>query len=203
MPDIFQWPADKKLPRDFLARLKILAEAGNVFVYPTSTLYGMGASCHSEKGIRKVLELKSRPSGMPLPVMAAPEQIEGICILPEIYRPFMNSIRVTAILRATENVRPALVHNGTLAVRIPCSELTASLVDSLGPVTSTSANLHGHPTPADIGTLANQFGERISLYIDSGKLEGLPTTLIDFTGDRPKIIREGALSREEMERMHE
>jgi tRNA A37 threonylcarbamoyladenosine synthetase subunit TsaC/SUA5/YrdC len=87
-------------------------------------------------------------------------------------------------------------------VRLPCSELTSSLVDVVGPVTSTSANVHGQPTLPDIGAIISQFGERIPVYIDSGRLVNRPTTVIDFTGETPKIIREGALSREEMERIH-
>ena len=205
MPRIFKWPAEKPLPQNFLDELKHTVDNGGVIIYPTTTLYGIGASIHSEEAIGKIFLLKSRPEGMPLSVMSSSKQIKEICSIPDTFKPFMESSdkRLTAILPALEAVPQIMVHNGTLAVRLPCSELTASMINFIGPVTSTSANLHGQPTPPDIETLANRFGDKISLYIDSGKLEGQPTTLVDFTGDEPKIIREGALSREEVERVNE
>ena len=202
MPDIFKWPADSELPRDFLSRLKESADRGGLFVYPTNTLYGLGASIGSEEAISALFELKSRPRDLPLPVMANAIQLNELCTVPGIFKPFLESCdrRVTAILPSRDSAPAALVHRGTLAVRLPCSELTHSLVDCLGPVTSTSANIHGLPTPPSVEDLVRQFGDMISFYIDSGMLEGQPTTLIDFTGTEPKIIRKGALSREEMGR---
>jgi len=199
MAEIFRWPSDKPLPDDFLASLKKKVDDGNVFVYPTSTLYGLGASIHSPSGIRAVNDIKARPVGMPLSIMASHKQLVSLCMIPDIARQFLDSgdKYITAVLPALESAPLTVVHKGTLAVRLPCSRLTASLVDFLGPITSTSANLHGMPTSPDINGAANQFGDRVSLYIDSGKLEGKPTTLVDYTGREPKIIREGALSRKE------
>ncbi|MDD4307193.1 MAG: L-threonylcarbamoyladenylate synthase [Thermoplasmata archaeon] len=203
MPNIFRWPAERPLPEDFLADLKKAHDG--VFVYPTNTLYGLGACIRSPKAIRLVFEIKARPKDFPLPVMANFGQIRDICEVTDISLPFLkhSDTRVTAVLPSGKSAPKEIVHRGTVAVRLPCSKLTESLVGSVGPITSTSANVHGQPTPAEIGPLVSEFGERISAYIDSGRLEGLPTTIIDFTGDRPKIIREGALSRDEMERTYE
>jgi len=198
---VFKWPTEKALPEEFLAEMGPIAESGGVLVYPTSTLYGLGASIWSPQGIRAVLELKCRPKGMPLTSMASPMHIKSFCRVPRAFRPYMKAHenRVTAVLPALAKAPKALVYRGTLAVRLPCSELTSSLVDCIGPITSTSANPHGQPTPPDVDSIVRLFGGRVRAYIDSGRLEGLPTTLIDFTSRRPKIIREGALSREEME----
>ncbi len=201
---IFKWPTDKPLPEEFLAEMKPVTDSGGVLVYPTSTLYGLGASIRSRAGIGAVLAIKSRPAGMPLTVMASPIQLKSVCRVTETYAPFLKSHdnRVTAVLPALDTAPEELVHEGTLAVRLPCSELTSSLVEVVGPVTSTSANPHGQPTPPDIESIVGILGKAVRVYIDSGRLEGLPTTLIDFTGKKPKILREGALSREEMERIH-
>lgn len=203
MPNIFRWPAERPLPQDFLAGLKKAPHG--VFIYPTNTLYGLGASIHSQEALCSVFEIKARPKDFPLPVMANASQIGSICEVTDISLPFLKlaDTRVTAVLPSGKSAPKGIVHNGTVAVRLPCSKLTESLVGFIGPVTSTSANVHGRPTPADIDPLVSEFGERISAYIDSGRLEGLPTTIIDFTGNRPKIIREGALSREEMEITYE
>jgi L-threonylcarbamoyladenylate synthase len=205
MPEIFQWPSEKPLPIDFLKMLKKDVDDGKVFVYPTSTLYGLGASISSSAGIKAVNNIKSRPVGMPLTIMASVKHIETLCLVPDIARPFLASgdMRITAVLPALESAPSSIVHQGTLAVRLPCSRLTESLVSSLGPITSTSANLHGRPTPTDIGGTVSQLRERICIYIDSGRLEGKPTTLVDYTGMGPKIIREGAASQGEVERVNE
>jgi L-threonylcarbamoyladenylate synthase len=205
MSDIFRWPSENPLPHEFLAKLKEMADGGKVFVYPTSTLYGLGASIYSDSGIQAVNAIKSRPVGMPLSIMASARHLQGLCLVPDIARPFIESgdTRITAILPALESAPSALVHRDTLAVRLPCSRLTASIVDFLGPITSTSANPHGMPTPAEISGVVSQLGDKVCHYIDSGKLEGQPTTLVDYTGREPKIIREGAISRKEVERVNE
>ena len=68
MPEIFHWPSERKLPDEFLARLKTLLDGGMLIVYPTSTLYGLGAGIHSAAGIDLLNEVKARPPGMPLSV---------------------------------------------------------------------------------------------------------------------------------------
>jgi L-threonylcarbamoyladenylate synthase len=179
MPEIFKWPADRELPGEFLSRLKESADLGGLFVYPTNTLYGLGASIRSEEAVRALFELKSRPRDVPLPVMANAAQLKELCAVPDIFRPFLESCdtRITAILPSGNPAPAALVHRGTLAVRLPCSRLTSSLVGFLGPVTSTSANLHGLPTPGNADGLVAQFGDRVSFYIDSGTLAGQPPLL--------------------------
>ncbi|MFO7619623.1 MAG: L-threonylcarbamoyladenylate synthase [Thermoplasmata archaeon] len=203
--EIFVWPAEKRLPDDFLASVKEAMLAGSVAVYPTSTLYGLGASIYSKRGLGVLNDIKRRPPDMPISIMATVEQIGSLCKIPEIARPFIESAdcRITAILPALGSAPRTLVHGGTLAARLPCSNLTASLVECVGPVTATSANIHGMPTPIDITGAMAQFGDRVFIYIDSGTLAGKPTALVDYTAETPKIIREGGLSGEEMVRMHE
>ncbi len=202
---VFKWPTHKPLPEEFLTEMRPIAESGGILVYPTSTLYGLGASILSKRGIKSVLALKFRPKGMPLTVMASPMQLKSFCAVPPAFEPYMKAHdnRVTAVLPALRAAPKRLVHKGTLAVRLPCSELTSSLVDAIGPITSTSANPYGQPPLPDIGSIVGLFGKGVRVYIDSGRLDGLPTTLIDFTRRHPKILREGALSREEMERTYE
>ncbi|MBA3046645.1 MAG: threonylcarbamoyl-AMP synthase [Candidatus Thermoplasmatota archaeon] len=199
MSRIFEWPAEKALPREFLAELKQLLDDGKIMVYPTSTLYGLGASIYSSDGIALLNNIKKRPAGMPISVMANADQIEKLCLVQEIARDFMNSAdtRITAILPARKDAPAINENNDTLAVRFPCDYLTVSIIESVGPITATSANIHGVPTPVEIAGTVEQFGNRVSAYIDSGKLAGKPTTLVDYTGESPKIIREGVLSAQE------
>ena len=203
MPDIVGWSAKEPLPTKVLDSLKSILNSGKIIVYPTNTLYGIGASIHSEAGIRAAHEAKKRPENIPFLIMASEEQIKRLCQIPEIAFPFFarQDILITAIL-PIKNVPDSIQHEGTLAVRLPCSELTRSIVEHIGPITSTSANLHGKEPPITCQEAMGQLGEDVAVYIDSGEVGGTPSTLIDFTGEKPKVIREGALSPDELRKIY-
>jgi len=199
MPDILGWPAEEPLPADVLEALKAVLDSGEIVVYPTNTLYGIGASIYSEAGLNKVHEVKNRPGSIPFLIMAAEPQIRELCQVPDIARPFFErqDVLVTAIL-PIKNTSSRIAHEGTLAVRLPCSKLTESLAEYVGPVTSTSANVHGEKPPITCQEAIGQLDEIVPVYIDAGEVGGIPSTLIDFTGEKPKVIREGALSPDEV-----
>ena len=201
MPTVVKWPAEEPLTEEFLGNLKKILDSGDIIVYPTNTLYGMGASIFSDAGINKVNELKQRPEKMPYLIMANESQIREICAIPEIASRFFErqDLLVTAILPAKNSAPISIVHEGTVAMRLPCSELTRSLVEKVGPITSTSANVHGDFAANTAMESLSQFGEKIPVYIDSGTLPGTPSTLVDFTGEKPKVIREGAISPDEVQ----
>ena len=200
MSTLVKWQADEYLIEGFLGKLKEILDSGNIMVYPTNTLYGIGASIFSDAGIHKIHNVKKRPDNMPFPVMASEAQIRELCTVPEIASPFFDrrDLFITAILPARDSAPVGIVHHGTMALRFPCSELTRSIVENVGPITSTSANIHGGLPPTNIAEALGQLGENISIYIDSGTLPGIPSTIIDFTGTKPKVIREGAISSEEV-----
>ena len=200
MPDLINWDAHEPLSRELIEKLAGVLESGDIIVYPTNTLYGIGGSILSETGIKKVHLVKGRPEGMPLSIMATPGQIKHLCQLTENAKRFISSgdIRITAILPAQEIAPQRIVHNGTLAIRLPTSEMMHSLISRTGPITATSANIHGKEAPASYEDAMSQLGEDIAVYINSEEVGGTPSTLIDFTGQKPKVIREGALSPEEV-----
>ena len=184
-------------------KIKIAADmliSGKLVVFPTETVYGLGAHACDKAALARVYEVKKRPDNMPFPVMASEAQIRELCTVPEIASPFFDrrDLFITAILPARDSAPVGIVHHGTMALRFPCSELTRSIVENVGPITSTSANIHGGLPPTNIAEALGQLGENISIYIDSGTLPGIPSTIIDFTGTKPKVIREGAISSEEV-----
>ena len=86
-----------------------------------------------------------------------------------------------------------------VAVRIPDNKIALEILSRFGPITATSANIHGTETPNLINDISNQFSsEDIEVYIDDGKLEGLPSTIVDASGQDIVIIREGAIKKEEI-----
>jgi len=200
---VIEWDADKKLGRKELGQVEKILASGELIVYATNTLYGLGASIYSEKGLQRLVRVKARPAGMPISVMASKEDIRKLCDVPASANKFLsrNSISITAILPASSLAPKNLVHDGTLAVRLPCSALCESLVNA-GPITSTSANVHGKKPPVTLAQARAQLGDSVALYIDSGQMNGGQTTLVDFTGKKPNIIREGVVSAEEVRKVY-
>ncbi len=196
MSGMINWQSHETLSKELIETLADVLESGNIIVYPTNTLYGIGGSIFSETGIRKVHSVKGRPEGMPLSIMATPGQIKQLCQLTENAERFIESgdLRITAILPAQKTAPQRMVHNGTLAIRLPTSEMMHSLISRTGPISATSANIHGNEPPATCHDAMSQLGENVAIYINSEEVGGIPSTLIDFTGQKPKVIREGALS---------
>jgi len=86
-----------------------------------------------------------------------------------------------------------------VAVRIPDNEVALELLSNFGPLTATSANIHGRKTPVIISDISMQFKENdVSLYLDIGKLIGQPSTIVDMTGKQIKIVREGAIAKRDI-----
>jgi len=103
------------------------------------------------------------------------------------------------ILRKKESVS-RLVTGGLdkIAVRIPDNKIALNLLSAYGPLTVTSANIHGEDTPYVINDIMMQFTTEISVYLDDGRLDAKPSTIVDLTLEKPRIIREGTISLEEI-----
>lgn len=200
MTEILEWKENTLLDPDNLGKVCAILNAGGLIVYPAVTLYGLGASIRSEKGLGRLWEVKKRPDYMPFSIMAIESDIRSLVEIPEAASAFFveNDTSITAIFRALDTTPAAILFKGTLAVRLPCSELCRSVVETAGPITATSANVHGQPAPSNLGDAVDQLGDAVGLYIDGGNLTGLPTSLVDFTSGAPEVLREGASSKKEV-----
>lgn len=189
---------------DLVARSKAvdLLKNGDVVVFPTDTIYGIGASIAQESGIKKVFEVKSRSPDKPLIIYVASfEQLQQVT--QGISEGTIDSLRkiwpgaMSGIFPKTEIV-PLFVTSGkdTVAVRIPNHPLCLELVRQVGaPLAVTSANISGMETQNTAPEVAAQLGERVPLVLDGGSNpEQLPSTLVDFTGATAQLLREGAWS---------
>lgn len=86
-----------------------------------------------------------------------------------------------------------------VAVRIPDNEVALDLLSRFGPITATSANIHGRETPGIINDIRMQFkDDDVSVYLDIGRLAGEPSTLVDTTEKEIKIVREGAIAKKDI-----
>ena len=107
---------------------------------------------------------------------------------------------MTLVLKK-KKIIPDIVTGGldNVAIRIPNNKIALELLSIFGPLTCTSANVHGQKTPSVISDIIMQFkpGD-ISVYIDDGKLEGTSSTIVDLTHETPKILRRGIISEKQI-----
>jgi L-threonylcarbamoyladenylate synthase len=163
-----------------------------VIVYPTETVYGLGADAFSDAAILKVYEAKKRPLAMPVSIAVADlDMLHAVARTGPDQEVFLETFLpgpVTVVLKAKSCV-PAILTGGTgmIGIRIPAHDLALQLITAFdAPITATSANLHGAKdpvTPAEC-TVPHEF------LIDGGRLPGTPSTVVDLVAKR--ILRAGA-----------
>jgi len=177
---------------------------GDIVVYPTDTLYAFGVDIHNKDAVRKVFEVKKRPLDNPLPVAVSDlAYIEKIAFVSGIARDLAEQFLpgpLTMILNK-KNVILDVITGGldNVAVRIPDNDIALELLSRYGPLTVTSANVHGKEVPDIISDIKMQFNsDDVAVYLDYGKLNGLPSTIVDMTASKPRIVRDGAITKEEI-----
>jgi len=177
---------------------------GDIVVYPTDTLYAFGVDIYNKDAVKKVFEVKKRPLGNPLPVAVSNlVDIEKIAFMSDNVRDLAEYFLpgpLTMILKK-KSVILDVVTGGldNVAVRIPNNNVALELLSRYGPITVTSANVHGKKVPDIISDIKMQFNSYdVAFYLDYGKLNGLPSTIVDMTADKPRIVRDGAISKEEI-----
>ena len=179
---------------------------GGVVVFPTDTLYGLGADVFSLPALQRIFAIKGRPAELALPVLVAGlDQVESVA-LPMSNRAQELAERfwpgpLTLVMRRSPEL-PDLVTGGadTVAVRMPAHRIPLALARRLGrPITGTSANLSGQPDLLDLDSIENQLGNLVDYIIRSGPPpEGTGSTVVDITRNEPRLLREGAISLEEI-----
>ncbi len=184
---------------DVSAAIKALKE-GKVIIYPTDTLYGLGADIYNEAAVRKVFDIKKRPENMPLSIAVYNyEEVKKNAFVNNIAKNLINSFlpgKLTLILRKKTLVSDLITAGlEKVAIRVPDNKIALEILSKFGPLTSTSANIHGKKTPYIISDIIMQFKkDDISVYLDDGKLAGQPSTIVDVSNSKVKIVREGAIS---------
>lgn len=177
---------------------------GDIIVYPTDTLYALGADIFNEIAVKRIFAIKKRPLSIPLPVaVSSVDEIGQIAIVDERIQRIASQFlpgQLTLLLKKKPNIPNIITSNGDkIAVRIPNQNVALDLLSEVGPLTVTSANIHGMDVPAIIKDIKVQFTtDTVASYIDAGRLEGLPSTIVDMTGKDPLIVREGTIAKEEI-----
>lgn len=180
-----------------------------IVLYPTDTLYGLAVDATDVEAIRLLFKLKGRDEKKPISIvvtdMEMARQYAEVTPLAEKLAALFLPGKLTIVLSAKNTLpRELTAGTGTVGIRIPNHSVPIMLVKKIGkPITTTSANVADHPTLSAPKEILAQFGERagmITEVIDEGELaDSLPSTVVDARGVEPIVLREGAISRIEIE----
>jgi L-threonylcarbamoyladenylate synthase len=178
-----------------------------LIVFPTETVYGIGASIFDPIAIQSIFTTKGRPQDNPLIVhIAEQSQLEGLVTdVSPLAKKLMAAFwpgPLTIVLPKSSSVPSLITANlDTVAVRMPKDPLARDVIRAAGvPLCAPSANLSGKPSGTDFKSVYEDFFGKVSIFVEGGIPEfGIESTVIDLTSQIPTILRPGAISAEEIE----
>lgn len=179
--------------------------AGKLIVLPTDTVYGIGCDAFNAAAISDLLAAKGRGRDMPVPVLVGSWEAAttladtipaGALALVKEYWPGELSIVVPQ--SPEMDVDLGLTHH-SIMLRMPNSDIARRLLNQTGPLAVSSANKTGQPPATTAQAAQEQLHDSVAVYLDGGPAAiGTPSTIVDFTQDRPRVLREGAIQEEEV-----
>ncbi len=171
---------------------------GDIVGVPTDTVYGLAADPWHSGASDRLFLLKGRPRNFDLPVLVAGEQqaLELTTAVPSSAVRLMQAFwpgALTIVLPRRADVRGDLgEEDATIGLRCPAHPVPLALCRVAGPFATTSANRHGEPPLTTAGLVAQRLAG-VALVLDAGTCEGQPSTVVDSTGDPPKLLRAGCI----------
>jgi len=195
-----------------MMRAASIIRHGGVVAHPTETFYGLAADPFSEQAVARIRALKGREAAQAiLLLLPHTEAIHDLARLPPAARGWFDLLArafwpgpLTLILPARRDLScPALAGGETVALRLSSHPVAWQLARMVGAaITSTSANPSGATPPASAEALDPMIARGVDLVVDGGATPGgRPSTLLDLTGERPRIVRAGAVPAEDLTRV--
>lgn len=192
------------LPADDIEPAAKALAAGQVVAIPTDTVYGLAVDAFHTGGADRLFALKRRPRHVELPVLVANREqalamATGVPGLAErLMDRFWPGALTLVLPRNPDLVADLGSDEATIGVRCPDHDLPRALCRRVGPLATTSANLHGEPTATTAQQVDETFGSALPLVLDGGTCAGSPSTVVDCTGLEPKLLREGRIPWEDV-----
>ena len=218
MPPVVIKLADAEDVRDVIHRTVEALSAGKVVAIPTETVYGLAASAFKPEAVQRVFEIKGRPANAPLAI-AVKSIDDAIDFVPDMSpvarriarRSWPGPITIvhkidhpdSVVHRLDESVQAATIPNGTIGLRVPATEFTQQILRlCAGPVVLTSANRSGGPDPKTAQDVVDQLGDEVDLILDGGPCQfGKASTVVQVDGNHIKVLREGSVNLETVNRL--
>ena len=191
-----------------IARASRIILQGGIVAFPTETFYGLGADAGNVGALQKVFQIKGREEHKPLLLLLADRTwVPGLVKdIPAVAESLMENFwpgPLTLIFEASPRL-PLLLTGGTgkVGLRISSHPAAEALVQKVGrAITGTSANLSGQPSASLAAEVSQSLGRQIDAVLDGGETAGgLGSTVLDVTGERPRIIRQGVVPRTQIAR---
>lgn len=187
-----------------MEKIKQELEKGRAVVLPTETVYGLFAKALDEKAVDHIYQLKGRPRDKALNLNVA--GLDDILNFSKNQPPYLQQLvenflpgPLTIILEANGKV-PYWVNSGltTVGFRIPSHPVTLELIREFGPLIGPSANLSGQASGVSFKEILKDFGQEVLGIEDDAYLTGQDSTILDLSGAKVKILRQGAITREDI-----
>ncbi|MCL2142957.1 MAG: L-threonylcarbamoyladenylate synthase [Methanomassiliicoccaceae archaeon] len=193
------------LPEKEVKEIARIIKEGGLIVYPSETVYGIGADIFNESAVKEVFISKNRPFDMPLSVGVS--DIEMASSIAEIDDNASKLIKkfmpgpLTIIVRKKSIVPDIVTSNShKVGIRIPDHPVAIQLIKRTGPIVATSANLHSRPDAVKMEEAKNDLGDAISAYLDGGPCTlGKPSTIVWLMDGEVEIVRQGAITKKQIE----
>jgi len=194
-------------------KLKEVAEVikkGGIVVFPTETVYGIGVNALNKNAVKRLYEVKQRPLNKAISLLVSNmEMIEQVAkditdIEYGLIKEFFPG-PLTIILNKKDSVPDIVTAGGsTIGVRMPENEIALKLIEYAEiPIAAPSANVSGKPSGTELNTIMDEFKENVDCYIDGGKPKiGLASTIVQVIDGVPHILREGSISKEQIEAVY-
>lgn len=183
-----------------------IAKEGGIVIFPTETVYGIGTNGLDKEAIKRLYEVKQRPLNKPISLLVSNiEMVEQVAknISKFEYKIMQNFFPgpLTIILEKKDIVPDILTANtNTVGIRMPSGEIARKLIEyARVPIATPSANISGKPSGTNIEDIQKDFEEKVDCFIDNGESKlGIPSTIVRVINDEVHILRQGPISKEEI-----
>ena len=185
--------------RGWLPAARGVLRDGGLVAFPTDTVYGVGGSATEADVVESIFLAKARPEDKSIPVLLAgwPE-VEGVALPGQGVQHLAAAFwpgALTIVMERDPRLPAAIGSAGTVGVRAPNNAVALALLRAAGPLATSSANLSGDSNPTTAAEVLKSLGGRIELLIDGGQTPGgRPSTVVDCTGDVPRLLRPGPVT---------
>jgi L-threonylcarbamoyladenylate synthase len=187
---------------DLIKKAADLILAGENVVFPTETVYGLGASAYNPSAVRNIYKIKGRPQDNPLIVhVSSFEQLNEVAFVSheEILRKLMPG-PITFIFKKKDVIPPEVSAGlSTVGIRMPAHPFALKLIEYSEPIAAPSANLSGYPSPTRLQHVLDDLDGKVPMIIDGGECPfGIESTIIDISRETPVLLRPGPIVVEEL-----
>ena len=191
---------------EIIAESAEIIEQGGVIAFPTRCLYGLGADAFNPEAVERIVQIKQRSEENPILVLIDSRKRLNSLVkhVPRVADAIMDAFwpgRVTLVFEARDSLPdPLTARTGKIGVRLPGHPVASALAKHVQrPLTGTSANISGQPGCYQAQNLDPAIANQLGLILDAGTLiGGVGSTVVDVTVTPPQILREGAVTTEEV-----